>query len=54
MFFFEIKSLYSSSAFSNIAMTFLLTLFSRLINTKKDKHVMKVYNIDMSMLKHTK
>jgi len=30
MFFFDIKSLYSSSAFSNIAITFLLTLFSRL------------------------
>jgi hypothetical protein len=30
MFFFDIKSLYSSSTFSNIAITFLLTLFSRL------------------------
>uniref|UniRef100_A0A7C9AIN1 Uncharacterized protein n=1 Tax=Opuntia streptacantha TaxID=393608 RepID=A0A7C9AIN1_OPUST len=29
IFFFDIKSLYSSSAFSNIAMTFLFTLFSR-------------------------
>lgn len=30
MFFLDIKSLYSSSAFSNMAMTFLFTLFSRL------------------------
>ena len=35
MFFFDIKSLYSSSAFSNIAITFLFTLFSSLHSSEK-------------------
>uniref|UniRef100_A0A0A9FZW7 Uncharacterized protein n=1 Tax=Arundo donax TaxID=35708 RepID=A0A0A9FZW7_ARUDO len=46
MFFFDIRSLYSSSAFSNIAITFLLTLFSRLHLGGNDKRCLRctLYN----------
>ena len=50
MFFFDIKSLYSSSAFSNIAITFLLTHFSRLQTKKRKLMPTPAYSRMMTML----
>ena len=50
IFFFDIKSLYSSSAFSNIAITFLFTLFSSLHNSEKNSRKEKRENNQLSGL----